>query len=246
VCRPIRHRERATLGSVRVWKFARRCTSRGQSLRGSRCEGMSQMHGAVGEPVTRSQDRPVNRGAVLGGTASGLFAVPPGDRGTNSWATVKQQAGQTKWSVYLRKRCYRQPGLAQHPRRFHEVPPQLLCPQRGPRRRASHWPSFIDVLLLDRICAVESRRLGRLRHLYRASRGWDEAERYARTQNWPTKGTRRPSTSCHNGGSFLQVLWRGWPCDLRLDGPGSCRSTEGPLGLPWGDRYYVVSAVGRE
>jgi hypothetical protein len=142
----------------------------------------------VGQWVSQTQARRVSRQSWC---ASGLkrpqlLIDPARIRGTISWASVKQGARRPKWPIYKRKHCHRQPGLAQHTRRFHEVPPQLLYPQRGRPRRASYWPSFIYV----------------------------------------------PS-----------LIWQGRPYVPRLRFSAFPAAQKGLQG-PYGDGYYVVSAVG--
>jgi hypothetical protein len=105
------------------------------SARPSRARDEPDTRGTFGQIVTRFQDRPVSRCATSSRIASGVFAaVPPGDRGTNLWMTVKQKMGQTNWSIWPKERCYRQSGLAQCTRHFHEVQPLCVVSSARPAK----------------------------------------------------------------------------------------------------------------
>ncbi len=108
------------------------CAPQGQRLRGPYRGETRWITGALDKPVTdpRVSRQPCRRHEIQTPVDSLIGGCQ-----------IQIQASEMSHNAT--RCCHRQSGLARHVWRFHEVPPQLLHPPRGRRRRAPHWPSFI-------------------------------------------------------------------------------------------------------
>jgi len=170
---------RGSFGSARGYRVTSHCVSPGRSLRNCRPGTDDQAIRGCHSDLVGLAARPTR-------STLKLPVVLPKTMGwRRRWSQLVDNV--SKGFAWLGQHSLQQTGLAQHARPFHEVPPKLLRPQQGWRRRAAHWPSFIHLLSLGRICVGEPSRIRWLTHLCGRFGNWNAAEQHAEPKTGQTK-----------------------------------------------------------